>query len=93
MKNLDFWPDSTKRLQANWIGRSEIASVNFRVENRKEIINVFTTRNDTLYGVTYMVLAPEHPLVQKLTSAEQKEKVQAYINQAKVKSDLERAFY
>ena len=90
MKNLD-WPDSTKRLQANWIGRSEGASVNFRVENRKEIINVFTTRPDTLYGVTYMVLAPEHPLVQKLTSAEQKEKVQAYINQAKVKSDLERA--
>ena len=90
LKNLD-WPDSTKRLQANWIGRSEGASVNFRVENRKEIINVFTTRPDTLYGVTYMVLAPEHPLVQKLTSAEQKEKVQAYINQAKVKSDLERA--
>ena len=90
LKNLD-WPDSTKRLQANWIGRSKGASVNFRVENRKEIINVFTTRPDTLYGATYIVLAPEHPLVQKLTSAEQKEKVQAYIDQAKVKSDLERA--
>ncbi len=85
------WPDSTKRLQANWIGRSEGASVNFRVENSDKLINVFTTRPDTLYGATYMVLAPEHPLVSELTSVNQKEKVQAYIEQAKVKSDLERA--
>ena len=85
------WPDSTKRLQANWIGRSEGASVNFRVENSDKLINVFTTRPDTLYGATYMVLAPEHPLVSELTSVDQKEKVQAYIEQAKVKSDLERA--
>ena len=90
LDHLD-WPDSTKRLQANWIGRSEGASVNFRVENSDKLINVFTTRPDTLYGVTYMVLAPEHPLVSELTSVDQKEKVKAYIEQAKVKSDLERA--
>ena len=85
------WPDSTKRLQANWIGRSDGASVNFRVENSDQLINVFTTRPDTLYGATYMVLAPEHPLVSELTTVEQKERVQVYIEQAKVKSDLERA--
>ena len=90
LDHLD-WPDSTKRLQANWIGRSEGASVNFRVENSDKLINVFTTRPDTLYGATYMVLAPEHPLVSELTSFDQKEKVKAYIEQAKVKSDLERA--
>ena len=85
------WPESTKSLQANWIGRSEGASVTFGIDGHSETIDVFTTRPDTLYGATYMVLAPEHPLVVKLTSSSQIGAVEVYINQAKVKSDLERA--
>jgi leucyl-tRNA synthetase len=85
------WPDSTKRLQANWIGRSEGAKVCFEIEGYEESLEVFTTRPDTLYGATYMVLAPEHPLVSKITTESNKEAVAAYIEKTKVKSDLERA--
>ena len=85
------WPDSTKRLQANWIGRSEGAKVCFEVEGYEANLEVFTTRPDTLYGATYMVLAPEHPLVSKITSLANEKAVQAYVEKTKVKSDLERA--
>jgi leucyl-tRNA synthetase len=84
------WPDSTKRLQANWIGRSEGAEVHFKTES-DETIKVFTTRPDTLYGASYLVLAPEHPLVASLTTPEAQEAVSAYIEKIKTKSDLERA--
>jgi leucyl-tRNA synthetase len=82
------WPESIKALQRNWIGRSEGAEVVFDVEGHD--ITVFTTRPDTLFGATYMVLAPEHPLVSEITTAEQKEAVEAYIAACASKSDMER---
>ncbi|GAB4167340.1 MAG: leucine--tRNA ligase [Terrimicrobiaceae bacterium] len=84
------WPEGVKLLQRNWIGRSEGASVRFQVEGRAEEIEVFTTRPDTLFGATYMVLSPEHPLVGSLTTAEQLAEVSAYRTIAASKSDLER---
>ena len=82
------WPESIKALQRNWIGRSEGAEVTFDVAGND--VTVFTTRPDTLFGATYMVLAPEHPLVAEITSADQKEAVDDYIAQCASKSDLER---
>jgi leucyl-tRNA synthetase len=90
LKDLD-WPDSTKRLQENWIGRSEGAEITFDVTGHDSQLTVFTTRPDTLYGATYMVIAPEHPLVSSITTAEQQDQVAAYVEKAKSKSDLERA--
>ncbi|WP_456407814.1 leucine--tRNA ligase [Caldithrix abyssi] len=84
------WPESTKEMQKNWIGRSEGAEVEFPVVGLDEKIEVFTTRPDTLFGATYMVLAPEHPLVEKITTEEYRAQVQAYQKQAAQKSDLER---
>lgn len=85
------WPDSTKRQQIEWIGRSEGAEVDFEVVGHPEDkISVYTTRPDTLYGATFVVIAPEHPLTKKLMTAEQRSQVEAYIEQAKHKSDLER---
>ncbi|MBI5245844.1 MAG: leucine--tRNA ligase [Elusimicrobia bacterium] len=83
------WPDSTLAMQKHWIGRSEGAEVAFKTEAGDEL-KVFTTRPDTLFGATYMVLAPEHALVAKLTAAAQKAAVAAYVDAAKNKSDLER---
>ena len=82
------WPESIKALQRNWIGRSEGAEVTFDVEGND--ITVFTTRPDTLFGATYMVLAPEHPLVSTITSAPQRESVDAYVSACASKSDMER---
>ncbi len=82
------WPESIKALQRNWIGRSEGAEVTFDVEGNE--ITIFTTRPDTLFGATYMVLAPEHPLVSTVTSAPQKEAVEAYVSACASKSDMER---
>lgn len=90
LKDLD-WPDSTKRLQENWIGRSTGAEVDFELDGLDEKLRVFTTRPDTLYGATYMVVAPEHPLLAKITIDEQRAEVEAYVEKAKSKSDLERA--
>lgn len=90
LEDLD-WPDSTKRLQANWIGKSTGAEVTFEVEGHDASLTVFTTRPDTLFGATYMVVAPEHPLVDQITTEEQRAAVTAYIEKAKSKSDLERA--
>ncbi len=84
------WPDSIKEMQRNWIGRSEGADVEFGIEGTEETFNVFTTRPDTLFGATYAVLAPEHPLVEQIVTDEQKEAVDGYLNQVKLKSDLER---
>ncbi|MDR2982886.1 MAG: leucine--tRNA ligase [Puniceicoccales bacterium] len=87
------WPDSTKRLQKNWIGRSEGAEVDFVIAEGAaagEKLTVYTTRPDTLFGATYMVIAPEHPLVEKLTTPDQKNVVEKYIAQVRNKSDLER---
>ncbi len=84
------WPDSIKMHQRNWSGRSEGALVDFTVVGSGEKITVFTTRPDTLYGATYMVLAPEHPLVDSISTAEQKGEIEAYRKTAASKSDLER---
>ena len=84
------WPPSTLEMQKNWIGRSIGAEVDFSLADRKGVIRVFTTRPDTLFGATYMVLAPEHPLVDVVTSGEQKAAVQTYRQTAAKKSDLQR---
>ncbi len=84
------WPEPLKEMQRNWIGKSVGASVKFPIENRKDVIEVFTTRVDTIFGVTFVVLAPEHELVADLTTPEQKATVEAYISQTKKKSELDR---
>ncbi|ALS37060.1 leucyl-tRNA synthetase [Enterococcus rotai] len=84
------WPESIKDMQRNWIGRSEGANVTFKVARTNEEFTVFTTRPDTLFGATYTVLAPELELVKKITTPEQKEAVEAYIDAASKKSDLNR---
>ena len=84
------WSDSLKEMQRNWIGRSEGAEVDFQVAGSSETIRVFTTRPDTLFGATYMVLSPEHKLVPQITTAEQKKAVEEYKAFAAGKSDLER---
>ena len=89
LEELD-WPESIKEMQRNWIGRSYGANVTFKVVNRDEEFTVFTTRPDTLFGATYCVLAPELDLVQQITTPEQKEAVDAYIDAASKKSDLMR---
>ena len=89
LEELD-WPENIKEMQRNWIGRSEGAEAEFRVDGTDGSFTVFTTRPDTLFGCTYCVLAPEHDLVKKITTPEQREAVEAYIEQAARKSDLER---
>ncbi|MDZ5472587.1 leucine--tRNA ligase [Bacillus sp. 31A1R] len=89
LEELD-WPESLKDMQRNWIGRSEGAEVTFNIDGHDETFTVFTTRPDTLFGATYAVLAPEHSLVSKITTADQREAVDAYLDQVKSKSDLER---
>ena len=84
------WPESTKEMQRIWIGRSEGALVDFKVANTEEKFTVFTTRCDTLFGVTYCVLSPEHPLIKKITTKEHLEETNKYILEASKKSELER---
>ncbi len=84
------WPQSIKEQQTHWIGRSEGALIYFPIQNRKEVIKVFTTRPDTLFGATFLTLAPEHPLVETLTTEEQKEAVQQYLEAVKRKSERQR---
>ena len=91
------WPDSVKAMQRNWIGKSFGAEVDFEIDlpstgsgDLKEKLSVYTTRCDTLFGATYMVVAPEHPAVKKITTAEQKDAVEKYIEEAAKKSDLQR---
>ncbi|NNL79473.1 MAG: leucine--tRNA ligase, partial [Flavobacteriaceae bacterium] len=84
------WPDSLKESQRNWIGRSVGASVRFRIKDHDGIIEVFTTRPDTLFGVSFMTLAPEHELVREITTASQKEEVEAYISATARRSERDR---
>jgi len=84
------WPENIKAMQRNWIGRSEGAMVTFPLKGSNQKIEIFTTRPDTLYGATYMVLAPEHPLVQRLTAPEKQEAVDEYCKRSAQKSDLDR---
>ena len=84
------WSDSIKEIQKNWIGKSKGASVIFKLENSENEIEVFTTRPDTIFGVNFMVLAPEHELVNIITTAEQIDEVEGYVNTAKLKSERDR---
>lgn len=84
------WPESIKDMQRNWIGKSEGAEIEFRIDHSELKIDVFTTRPDTVFGATYMVLAPEHALVDLITTASQRNQVKAYQESASRKSDLER---
>ena len=92
LDNLEWidWSDSTKRLQRNWIGRSEGADIEFPVVGHPQKLQVFTTRPDTLFGATFMVLAPEHPLVAEITTAEHKTEVDAYVQSALATDLVER---
>ncbi|MFK3938315.1 leucine--tRNA ligase [Alkalihalobacillus sp. NPDC078783] len=89
LDDLD-WPENLKDMQRNWIGRSEGAEVDFAIDGFDDVISVFTTRPDTLFGATYMVLAPEHKLVSTITTADQQDEVEAYQKKVATKSDLER---
>ena len=84
------WSDSIKEIQRNWIGRSEGASVIFNIKGFEDTVEVFTTRPDTLWGATFMVMAPEHELIEKITTPEQKEKIENYVAWAKNRSERER---
>lgn len=84
------WPENIKDMQRNWIGRSEGAEVTFNIDGFEDTFTVFTTRPDTLFGATYAVLAPEHHFVDKITTADQRSAVDAYLDEVKHKSDLER---
>ncbi|RME14087.1 MAG: leucine--tRNA ligase [Bdellovibrio sp.] len=84
------WPESTKEGQRHWIGKSEGAEVEFALKGHEKSLKVFTTRPDTLFGATFMVLAPEHPLVKQITTAEQKKEVEEYIDRTLRKSEVDR---
>ena len=84
------WPEKVKKMQTEWIGRSYGAEVNFKLDGRDEDITVYTTRPDTLYGATFMVLAPEHALAKSLATDETREAVERYIYEASMKSNVDR---
>lgn len=84
------WPDKIKLAQTNWIGRSKGAEVEFAIDQPTDVVTVFTTRPDTLFGATFLVLAPEHPLVEQLTTEEQRPDVEAYVGEAIKRSEIER---
>jgi leucyl-tRNA synthetase len=84
------WPEYTKKNQRNWIGKSEGAEVDFRIADSEEKITVFTTRIDTLFSGTFLIFAPEHPLVEKITTLTQKEDVNVYVSASRLKTELER---
>lgn len=89
LEDLD-WSDAIKSMQRNWIGRSRGAEIDFKVDDSQEMLTVFTTRPDTLFGATFMVVAPEHEVVKTLTTSDQKDAVEAYVQAAQAKSDIER---
>jgi leucyl-tRNA synthetase len=84
------WPEKIKTMQRNWIGRSKGAEIKFQIADSQSQISVFTTRPDTIYGATFLVLAPEHELVAKITTADQKAAVETYVKAAQKKSEIER---
>lgn len=92
LNDLDLvdWPENIKEAQRNWIGKSSGALIDFKVYDSDETVTVYTTRPDTVYGLSYLVLAPEHPLVLKLTTDEERETVLQYLEASKQKSDLDR---
>lgn len=89
LESLD-WTEAIKSMQRNWVGKSEGANAIFQIDGSNDTIEVYTTRPDTLFGATYMVLSPEHPLVAKVTTPQQKKEVNDYVETASFKSDLER---
>ncbi|NJK49523.1 leucine--tRNA ligase [Candidatus Gracilibacteria bacterium] len=90
LDKLTGWPERVKTMQANWIGKSVGAYLEFPIVGMDEKIGVFTTRPDTVYGVTYVVLAPEHPLTQKVTTSDNQEAIDAFIQEVKNESEIER---
>jgi len=84
------WPDKIKEMQRNWIGRSVGAHINFAIDGSSEKLQVYTTRPDTIYGVTFMVVAPEHPLVEEITTEDQSEEVKNYISEVGAKTNIDR---
>jgi leucyl-tRNA synthetase len=92
LKGLDElqWPEKVKKMQANWIGKSEGVSISFKIDKSDKSIEVFTTRPETLYGVTYMILAPEHELLESICTGERKEAVNSYIKETTKKSNIDR---
>jgi len=84
------WSDSLKEIQRNWIGRSEGAFIQFQIENHSQTLDIFTTRPDTIYGVSFMVLAPEHHLIEQIVTEDQKAEVEKYVTYAKNRSETER---
>ena len=89
IEELD-WPEGIKEMQRNWIGKSEGAEITFRIKDSDASFSVFSTRPDTLFGATYCVFAPEHPLVEKLTTEEHRTAVETYVEEARNKTDLQR---
>jgi leucyl-tRNA synthetase len=89
LETLD-WSEGIKEMQRNWIGKSEGAEVDFAIDGVTEKVTVYTTRPDTLFGATYMVLSPEHPLINTITTADQRAAVEAYKEEAARKSDMDR---
>ena len=89
LDDLD-WPENIKELQKNWIGKSEGVELGFDIDGHNDIINVYTTRPDTLFGASYIVLAPEHTLIHSIITDEQRSKVEVYIEETKKKSDFDR---
>src|ERR1700744_3027834 len=89
IKDLDKldWPEGTKELQRNWIGKSEGLQAKFKIDGHSDSLEIFTTRPDTIFGVPFRVLAPEHPLVDKITTADRKKDVAAYKEAAGRKSE------
>ncbi|HEY8678299.1 MAG TPA: leucine--tRNA ligase [Candidatus Dormibacteraeota bacterium] len=90
LRKLDRWPERVRVMQANWIGRSEGAELDFAVEGQDTALRVFTTRPDTIFGVTFMVIAPEHPLVATLATPDQRKDVDAYIERTRAATEIER---
>ncbi len=91
LKTLDGWPERVKTMQENWIGRSEGAEVDFRIKGHRRALRIFTTRPDTLWGATFMVMAPEHPLLDEIASPEQRGKILSYREEVGRESEIERA--
>ncbi|MDQ6917753.1 MAG: leucine--tRNA ligase [Candidatus Dormibacteraeota bacterium] len=87
---LEGWPEKVRTMQANWIGRSQGVEIDFEIGGLQEMLRVYTTRPDTLYGATFMVLAPEHPLVERVTHSGQLEDVRAYVERARRETEIER---
>src|SRR5205807_9761647 len=88
---LDKWPNKVRVMQTNWIGRSQGALVDFPVDGmEREVVTIYTTRPDTLFGATFMVLAPEHPLVERVTTEQHRTRVREYVEQARKETEIDR---